>query len=68
MSTGFKGTLPYMAIEFANSDGGLSHTKESDVWAFGMVTYVRGAALDSALSSHSVAGTLGSQTPLRWDE
>ena len=41
-SSGPKGTMRYMAYElFAIGDGSTSYTDKSDVWAFGMVLFVR---------------------------
>ena len=49
----FKGNLRWMAIELINSRGAGGsqsynfHTRESDVWAYGMVIYVRNPSCGS---------------------
>lgn len=41
MSTGVRGTLRYLAYELlVLLDSSTGHTKETDVWAFGMTTLV----------------------------
>ena len=44
-TTSLKGSLHWMAVELVNPSSfapeeGKSHTKKSDIWAFGMVVYV----------------------------
>lgn len=40
-TAGFRGTIRYLSIEFVSDPKLLGvHTKESDVWAFGMTAYV----------------------------
>lgn len=67
-STGIRGTLRYIAYELvASTDQYLMHTKESDVWAFGMTIFVSLAYIHYVRSKFIplITGAFRPRTPIR---
>ena len=53
MSSGVRGTYRYLAyelVEIPDSSKRPCHTKQTDIWAFGMTVYVRGQEIGCGLS------------------
>ena len=67
--TSLKGTAQYMAYElYVSSDLHPKHSKETDVWAFGMTIYVRGRSFFTIRPSSLTSSLIPYLGDRRWKD